>query len=123
MRGDLHGLKLVAIGSNDHSLLVGMGHDSLQVLGIQRVEYGEEIFSRRPFASWVLVGKELHEGLIGLQVRPKVLHTELIIMRDSNLFGLPFLEELLPIGEDILEEVFRHDAFVGEVVLHYKQIR
>ena len=53
-------LFLLVCGIGGHPLLVGVLHDLLEVLGLQRVEDVEEVLARRALASWIRIRKVLH---------------------------------------------------------------
>ena len=119
---DLDGLVLVAVSTYHHTLLVCVGHDLLQVLRVQGVEDVKKVFSRRTFVFRVLVGEVLREGSVSLQVRPQVLHRELVVVRHCDLLQLVLLQQLLPVCKDFLKEVLGDHLLLGKVVLFYKAV-
>ena len=120
--GDGDALFLLVCCIGGHPLLVGVLHDLLEVLGLQRVEDVEEVLARRALASWIRVWEVLHEVRVLLEMRPERLHGQLVIMWDIHLLDVDLLHQLLLAGEDVLEEVLVDDVRVREVVLDYTGI-
>ena len=94
-----------------------MGHDLLQVFRVQGVQDVEEVLSGRALVLGVLGREELDEGGILLEVGPEIPHGELVVEGDFDVLDISFLEQLLLVGEDLLQEVLGDDALVGQVEL------
>ena len=121
--GDGDALLLLVFGVGGHPLLVGVLHDLLEVLRLQRVEDVEEVLARRALAGGIRVGEVLHELRVLLEVRPERLHRELVVLWDVDLLDLGLLHQLLLADEDVLEEVLVDDVRVREVVLDCAGVR
>ena len=99
------------------SLLVGVTHDLGQVLRVERVQYVEEISSRRPLVLGEVVREVKHEGgILGHRWR-ELLHTQLVVSWDFDGGDGPLLEQLLLVREDGLEEVLVYLVLWRQVVL------
>ena len=72
--GDGDALFLLVCGVGGHPLLVGVLHDLVEVLGLQRVEDVEEVLARRALADWISIREVLHEFRVLLEMRPERLH-------------------------------------------------
>lgn len=70
-----------------------MVHDLRQVLWVHRVQNIEEVGSRWSFVLGVLVGEELEELLVLLELGPERLDGELVIVRDRDLLHLHLLHQ------------------------------
>ena len=94
-RRDLDGLLLHGLALAGHPLLVGMNHDVLEVLWVQRVEHVEEVL---PWGSLVLSPsgrEERRERWILLEHRPNVFDGQLIVMGNLDVCHLRLLHQLL----------------------------
>ena len=101
----LDGLLLHGLAGGGVTLLVGVGHDLAQVVGVHGVEDVEEVLTRRPFVLGVLVGEVAVHGGIVFELRPQCLRGQLLVMRNFDGVDLVLLEQLLPASQHILEEV------------------
>ena len=94
-----------------------MFHYLLQVIGVDRKENIEKVFSWWSLSCWICVWKVLDELLILFELRIQMLHWQLIVVWNRYSIYLCFFKELLLTTEYILEKVFIDMAFIREVVL------
>ena len=99
------------------ALLVHVGHDLLQVLGVHRVEHVEEVASGWVLVLGEIVGEVQHEGLVLRQRRPQLLDRQLVVLRHLDGGDGPLLQQLLLLGEDRLEKIFVDLRLRRQVVL------
>ena len=83
------------------------------------VEDVVEILARRTFALRELVGEVLGHLLILGELWPERLNGQLLIMRHLDDGDVCLLEELLLVGEDLLEEVIVDGIGWWQVELDY----
>ena len=115
--GDLDRLVLHGFAFRRHPLLVGVDHEVLEILRMNRVQDVEEIGAGWPFIGWKLVREVLHEQLVILEHGEECLDGELIIVWHLDVRDRSLLEQHLLAGQDVLEEVLGHGAFIGQIVL------
>ena len=121
--GHLDTLSLGDVAGGAHSFLVGVGHDLLQVALIHCVEHVKEVVPRRPLVLGVGIGEVLEElGMLGY-VWPQSLDRQLLVVRHVDVRHLGLMEELLLLGEDLLQEVLGQGARLWQVVLDYREVR
>ena len=100
-----------------------MGHDILQVIGVNCVQNIKEEITIRHFLFGKLIVKEDIEFDICFEIRPESFDRELLEMRHTDVVDLFLLEDLLPICKYILEET-KADLFdTGKIILHCYNFR
>ena len=115
-------LSLLVLAFSGHTLLVGVLEYLGQVVGQLGVDYVEEVLSGWAPIVWVHGGKVRHDNGVLLQLRPERLDRKLIVMRHVDVAYLVLHQELLPAGEDVLEEIMVDGCLRGQVALNCKEI-
>jgi len=100
------------------TLQVGVLDNVRYVLRVARVEDVEEVGPVGQPALRQLVREVLHEVLRQLQLRPEVLHRELVVEGHLDHADLLDLAEHLLLREDLLEEVLREHRPRRHIELH-----
>ena len=121
--GDLDGLHLPSLSLRGHALLVGVVQHLLEEVGMDGVEYIEEVLPGRILAFWEDVGEVLLHLLIIGELRPEVYDSELVIVRDFDEVDLLLLEQLLLLRKQRLEEVFIDRLGRRQIELYYMGMR
>ena len=100
-----------------HPLLIGMLHDLIEIIRLQRVKDIEEVLARRTLASWICIREVLHEICIFLEMRPQRLDRQFVVVWNIYLLDFGLLHQLLLANENVLEEVLVDDVGIREIVL------
>ena len=82
-----------------------MSHNFLKIVRVNRVQDCEEVITRGRLVPGKGIWKVLGEVWALLQLRPEPLDRELIVLRHLDDGHSFLLEELLLVGEDLLEKV------------------
>ena len=114
----LDSLRLSILARCGVALPVGVLYQVLHVLRVAGVEDVEEIGPVGQPAPRQLVREVLHEVGSILQLRPEVLHRELVVEGHLDHADLLDLDELLLLREDLLEEVLGEHRPRRHIELH-----
>jgi len=101
-------------------LLVGVVHHLLEEVRLDGVDHVEEVLSGWTFVLREDVGKVLRHIRIFCELRPEGPDGELIIMRHFNELYILLVEQLLLLGEYLLQKVFVDRLGRRQVVLNCK---
>ena len=115
-------LSLLVLTFSTHTLLIGVFEYLGEVVGQLGVNNIEEIFSGRAPVVWVHGGKVRHDDRVLLHLGPERLDRKLIVMGYMDVAHLVLHEELLPSGEDVLEEIMVDGCLRGQVALNCDEI-
>ena len=72
-----------------------MLEDAIEVFRLDRVEDVEEVLARGTFACGICVGELLREVRVPLDVGPKRLDGEFVVVRNSDALDVGLLHQLL----------------------------
>ena len=84
---------------------MGVVQEPLEELWVDSVEYVEEVLSWRSLALRVLIGEVPDQEVVLGELRPQVLHRQLLVVRDFDVGDVTLLDQGLLLGEDLLQEV------------------
>ena len=112
---DLHRLPLVSFSVGSEPGTVGMLNHVTNIVGVHRVEDGEEVGSVREPVLRVLVLQILHHLAIAKELWEHVLDTELVIMGNSDELAIAHLEQLLFPLKYLAQEVTVYGRCRGDV--------
>ena len=101
---------------------MGVVQDPLEELGVERVEYIEEILTRWTFSLWVLVGKVTAQEIILGELRVEVLHREFLVMRHLDIIYIRLLDQLLLVREHCLQEVLVNQSGRRQIELDCREV-
>ena len=113
----LDGLLLHGLAGGGVALFVGVRHDLAEVVRVHGVEDVEEVLARRSLVLGVLVGEVAVHGVVLLELRPQRLRGQLLVVRHFDGVDLVILEQLLPAGQHLLEEVLVDERLGRQVEL------
>ena len=100
---------------------MSVGQHPLQELGVQGVQDVEEVLPRRALAHRVLIGEVSGEEVVAGELRVQVLHRQLLVVRHLYVGHVLLLDELLLIGQDLLEKVLVDERLRRQVELEATQ--
>ena len=115
--GDGDGRSPILVRVGCHTLIVGVDHDLLKVVWVDRIEHVEKVLPGRTLVLGKRGWKVLHELLVTLELWEELPDAHFVVVRDSDLLDVDLLEQLLLAAEHILQEVLVHGGLIGEVVL------
>ena len=96
---------------------MGVVQEPLQELWVNGVEYVEEVLSRRSLALRVIIREVPDQEVVLGELRPQVLHRQLLVVRDLDVGDVTLLDQGLLLGQDLLEEVLVDQGLRRQVEL------
>ena len=96
---------------------MGVVQEPLEELWVDSVEYVEEVLSWRSLALRVLIGEVPDQEVVLGELRPQVLHRQLLVVRDLDVGDVTLLDQGLLLGQDLLEEVLVDQCLRRQVEL------
>ena len=91
--------------------------------GLERVQDVEEVLPPQITALGQDVGEVHHEVVVALELVEEVDHAELIVLGHDHEVDVAQWHQLLPVGEDLLEEVLVDHGLRRHVQLHCEEER
>ena len=96
---------------------MGVVQEPLQELWEDGVEYVEEVLPRRSLALRVIIREVPDQEVVLGELRPQVLHRQLLVVRDLDVGDVFLLDQGLLLGQDLLEEVLVDQSLRWQVEL------
>ena len=116
--GQTDGLRLAGLAPCRGALFVGMPDKGLRILLMDCVHDVEEVNAVRDLSFREGVRHELHELAVLTHLRPKVLDTELVVVRHVDAPHLVHPQQAFLPVEDLLEEIFVDHSVRRHFKLH-----
>ena len=93
----------------------------LEEFRVQRVQDVKEVLSWRPLADRVLVREVSDEEVVAGELRVQVLHRQLLVVRHLDVGDVLLLDQLLLVGQHLLQEVLIDQSCWRQVELQAAQ--